>query len=463
MEDLKRAYGALAGKLDHYTSLINYYDGTQPLVYSTDRLKEAFNNINASFNQNWVSVVIDSALDRLIFKGWKSDNSVISKKLSAIYSTADLQIESYDVHKTAMITHEAFVIAWRDDTNAIEVYYNDPRMCHMFYETDNPKRKQFAAKWYVDDDMFYHMVLYYPDRIEYYRTVSPVKQGVPRSYRDFVPEELPVAENPFGEIPVFHFRTDRRGKTSDVSGIITLQDAVNKLLADMMVSAEFGAFKQRYIITNSDTRSLKNAPNEIWTIPSGDGTSSTSVGQFQETDLNVFLGAIDKIANSIAIISRTPKHYFFGAGGSISGEALIAMESPMVSKVERHQTNFGMVWIDLAHFLLRLEGSTVEKQDIDVVWEPAQSVQPLTEAQTIKTNVEAGVPLESALRWSGKNDFEIMLIMEELADQKAGETDLAKAVLDRVKVASEQSTERVDGSHPTDESHPNDKQVNDEN
>ena len=46
--------------------------------------------------------------------------------------------------------------------------------------------------------------------------------------------------------------------------MIPLQNAINKLVTDLMVAAEYGAFMQRWIISNADTSSLKNAPNEIW-------------------------------------------------------------------------------------------------------------------------------------------------------------------------------------------------------
>ena len=48
---------------------------------------------------------------------------------------------------------------------------------------------------------------------------------------------------------------------SEIAMVMSNQDAINKLLADMMVAAEFGAFRQRYIISQVDPGSLKNAPN----------------------------------------------------------------------------------------------------------------------------------------------------------------------------------------------------------
>ena len=83
--DLERAYSALKGKNPIYSTLFDYADGNQPLVYSTNRLKEAFNNISAKFSQNWMSVVIDSALDRLTYNGWATKTKAITDRLQQIF------------------------------------------------------------------------------------------------------------------------------------------------------------------------------------------------------------------------------------------------------------------------------------------------------------------------------------------------------------------------------------------
>src|SRR5690606_26990663 len=151
--------------------------------------------------------------------------------------------------------------------------------------------------------------------------------------------------NPFGEVPVFHFRRDRRRISSELDNVLEPQDAINKLFADMMVAAEFGAFKQRWIISNADNTDIKNAPNKIWDIPaSAPGEQPTQVGEFGETDLGNFLEAMDRISGYVGAISRTPKHYFFGLGGDPSGEALIALEAPLNKKAERYVALFSATW-----------------------------------------------------------------------------------------------------------------------
>ena len=439
MTDLDRAYKALKEKATEYTLAFQYADGNQPLKYSTNRLQEAFRDLTTAFSQNWVSVVLNSALDRMKFKGWSVDDTSQNDQFAEIYDSQQIGIEGYDAHKAALVTSEAFIIAWMED-DGIEVYYNDPRMCHVFYDADNPKQKEYAAKWYKDSENKYHMTLYYEDRLEYYET-APVKQ-VPSSAGSFKASDPETAPNPYGVIPVFHFSMSRHSDVSELTNIVTLQDAVNKLFADMMVSAEFGAFKQRYIISNADIKTLRNAPNEIWQLPTGDGVGQgTQVGEFGGTPLDNYLNAIDKLANSIAIISRTPKHYFYASGSSISGEALIAMEAPLIAKVEHYEEIFGVTWKELGSFLMLLQGEIVAAEDIELVWSPAQSVQPQMEANTLKTLKETGVPLDIALRWAGKTEKEIKEITDLLKKEKADAATQASLMIEKIRAQNAQSNQ----------------------
>ena len=406
--DLERAYEALNGKLLNYSTLFAYADGVQPTVYSTDRLREAFGNIRATFTQNWCSVVINAVLDRLMLKGFDAQDEAENNRLDDLWNRLRMNTDSYDAHYDALVTTEGFLILGRDG-DRIDAYRNDPRSCHMFYHKERPKEREFATKWW-DDDGIWNIRLYYPNRLELYQARSKDRPSSAGAFT-LVSQE----PNPYDEIPVFHLRC--RG---EMDNIITLQDAVNKLFADMMVSAEFAAFKQRYIISNMDVSAIENAPYKTWILPGGDGTGQeTSVGQFDATPLNTYLDAINDIANAIAIISRTPKHYFYNASGQLSGEALLAMEAPLSRKVEQYQNQFGGVWRDVGAFLLRLDGSTkTEANSIVPIWQPSESVQPFTEAQTRQVSVSSGVPLITQLRWEGKSQEEIDAMLKDRDEEE---------------------------------------------
>jgi len=428
-DELKRAYAALEAKRLPYSRLWDYYRGIHPLVYTNKRLEEIFRDLDARFTQNWCAVVIDAADDRIELSGLGIEDEAAQEALARIWASASLDLDAMDAHQAALVCGESFIIVWPDDQDQVQCYYNDPRLCHVFYDAENPKRVASAAKWWDDDEGRRRITLYFPDRLEYY--VSAGKAENVSSANSFEPADPPTAPNPYGRVPVFHLRTGR-SPVSELANVIPLQNGINKLLIDMMVAAEYGAFRQRWIISTADVRGkLRNAPNEIWDIPAGDGAGQqTQVGEFAPTDLSNYLSAIDNLARGLGIITRTPKHYFFAQGGDPSGEALISMEAPLNKKVGKLIKRFAPVWQAIGQFLLELDaGIVVDPDDITPVFAEPETVPPLTQAQARSLAVAAGVPLVTTLRREGWTPAELQQLEEDAAQQLVTSEQLGERLL----------------------------------
>jgi len=419
--DLELAVNALIGKQDAYNTYWRYYLGDHPVVYTNERLREIFRQVDAKFTENWAALVIDSVQDKLTLKGITVEGiEDAQKQIDGLFGNLGLELIAEDVHEATLITGESYLIVWPDDEGEIQGYFNDPRLCHVFYDSLNPYQTRFAAKWYNTDDGFVEMILYYADKLEYYRTRSKATPDSSLSDKSF--DQIDLQDNPYDQVPVFQFKLHREPR-SELTNVVPLQNGCNKLLIDMMVAAEFGAFRQRWIISNSDTSMLKNAPNEIWSIPSGDGAGQgTQVGDFQPTDLANYLNAIDKLASSIGVITRTPKHYFFGQAGDPSGEALIAMEAPLNHKCTDHIARLTSTWKPALAFALKLLGTEVEPADISLQYAEPETVQPLTTSIIRQNSVTAGIPLVTALKREGWTDVEIEEMEGEKEKESAAQT-----------------------------------------
>lgn len=439
VSDLDLAVQTLLVKSPLYKRLWDYYEGRQPLVYSYDRMRDIFKNLNARFTQNWCAVVIDAVQERIQLQRITiADDDAKTKELAKLLTSSQLILESEDVHLAALVTGESYVIVWPDEeTGQPEAYYNDPCNVHLFYMADKPRQKRFAVKWWIGDDNYRYLTLYYPDRLEYYRSVNQVRKysgglyslNEVRNAKSFKEHEA-SEQNPYGEIPVFHFRRDQRATQGELQNIIEPQDAVNKLLADMMIAAEFGAFPQRWAISQADTSKLKNAPNIIWEIPAGDGEGQpTSVGQFDAAPLDNYLKAIDKWTTAIAIISRTPKHYFFGQGGDPSGESLIAQEAPLNHKAQKYIDRFIATWSEVARFMAMISSMGVVEDDaLTPIYDKPQTVQPYTQALIRKESVAAGIPLMWQMQQEGYTE-------QELADLQAAQDEQQQKQIDTMAKA----------------------------
>jgi hypothetical protein len=148
---------------------------------------------------------------------------------------------------------------------------------------------------------------------------------------------------------------------------------------------------------------------------------------------------MDKLVNSIAIITRTPKHYFESSGANISGDALIVMESPLIKKVTQLQEMLSLGWTNVADFFLRQSSDkAVKKSDISTIWGPLETMQPTAASQEIKALVDAGIPLETVLRRQGWGKDEIDQMYSDMEEAKKRSTSLGKVVLDAARTKAEQ-------------------------
>lgn len=429
--DLERAFSTIRAKRPDLDRLFLYANGPQPLKYSTARLTEAFGNITASFTINWMSLVIDSALDRIQLSGFDTDDKSVNDKLDLLFDELHLDIEADKAHQAALTTSQAYIIVWKGEDGVIEAYYNDPRLCQVFYDPEHPRIKTYAAKWFNHIDQTQEITLYYTDRIEHWVS-QKITSGIDKASAFELQE---VEANPYGVIPVFELKSP-----GEIFKVLSIQDGINKAFADGMIVAEFSTAPQRYVISNADPGTLKNSPNEIWWLPSSDGQGQqTSAGQFPQAELGGFWESIEKMTNSIAIITRTPKYYFMSTGANVSGEALLAMEAPLVAKCQKRQREFGVVWVDIATFLAQLEGVTIEPADVNVLWEKVESTQPLTEAQTRLASINSGINLRTILRDEGWSEADLDEMDEDQRTMDAARKTLAQSVLNDLRTKQEQT------------------------
>jgi len=417
--DLKRAILDLSTKAVAYRRLWNYYEGKHPLVFSSEKLAEVFDRA-VPFVQNWCEVIINAALDRLIIDGWSIQDGLAKDALDELWRKTQLRRRAGDVHKAALVTGEAFVVVQKDADKAVRAFYNDPCNMAMYYDDEKPQVKKFAVKAWLDTQVKkWRLNLYYLNRIEHY-----INNGADfgSTFTPYSAENVkPVEPHDFGFIPIIHFRRDLRTTIGELTpSVLSIQDAINKLFSDMMVTSEYSAFQQRWVIGRFEgTGKIPVAPFTTVEIPPGaPGEQPVSVGQFEASDPQCYLLPLEQLVHSIAIISRTPKSYFLKTGGDPSGEALQAMEAPLVSKVESMQDNFGDSWGEVGDMMLAFAGVNIsEDEDLWPLWKPAATPIPKAQAEIREINTRAGLPIEWQMKREGLTEEELQELHEAKADE----------------------------------------------
>lgn len=422
-QTLLRCVRALTGKYERITRGFDYYDGTVQLPVIAERLREVYHQLNAVGMENWAAVVVDSMTDRITLRGFTGPDAETTRHCQEAWTATDLMLEAADAHEMALIGGEAYVIAWRDAGDApLECYANDPRNCHVFYDTARPNQPVLACKWWddpeADDGSARFLKVYTAETMATYRASLRIDDPSGRMQPErFTAVDSP-APNPFGVIPVFHLRPRRRA-VSELDAVTAIQDGINILLANMLITAEFNAAPMKYVISNAEgMEDLVTAPNRIWTIPAGDGQSGagqTQVGQFGAADLGNYLNAVEQLINALSSITRTPKHYFQLGQNAPSGEALKVMEAPLVKKCRDRMDRFTPTYRRLGAFLCLLQGQKdVDPAQIRVEWGDPETEQPLqhaqvetARAQSIVMKREAGISRVQGLRELGYTEEQI--------------------------------------------------------
>lgn len=198
-------------------------------------------------------------------------------------------------------------------------------------------------------EKFAFATVYLPDRITKWVTKSPVPEGpAPLSTSAWASRGEPL-DNPLGAVPIVPFinrpRLGGLDGRSEFGDLFTLCDATNKLLTDLMVSAEFSATPRRWA-TGIELPVDDDEPLAAFSDVAGRVRMSedpeTRLGQFPEADLAGYLGAIEMLTQQISSLTATPPHYLNVMKGQLtSAESIPAAEAALVAKARRRQRVFG--------------------------------------------------------------------------------------------------------------------------
>lgn len=400
---------------------IAYYDGTRNPVYLTRRLQAFFDNA-PHYKQNWSSLIVDAVVDKLTIEGMSvaasGEQDKRPARLDEIWDNEGLNQEADLVHLYAHMTGEAFMIAEELDGKA-RAFAVDPRAVVVYYGGVNPKEITQAAYFWLDGETFMatewivdNGAVYRQDYRGFKRT-GTAETAANKTYLSY--EEVgELQATKLNRIPVFHFTRTGRGITSEFYKVKAVQDVINKTFVSQGFMIEKAADDIRYIITSGNVADVSKAKSGdvVGIAPAPANTQPVSVGSFSVADYNGLTNIIDNCVMAMSAITATPYFYFNrNTGTQISGEALQALEAPLVTKVSRYKKRHSPVWEALCAFMLTIEGMDTETSEITCNYSDSRTVLPMTEAQVLQINKSAGVPLITQLRQRGwrQNDIDEML------------------------------------------------------
>ena len=408
MSDIKLALDHILTRRDAYKHAESYYEGANPEVFLDQRWYRLFKNAALDFRFNYSKTVVDSVLNRLEINQVLTTSEDAQNYIDQIWEQTDLKLDINEIHRNALVYGDCYAIVWPDSNGTLAIDYNSPLTTAVVYDQENPRIKSFAAKmWQIteaDGRKTIKLNLYYPDRIEKYAGMGEIENLTAGNGSQFVLIE--TVNNPWNEVPVFHFRTYKQYGKPEHADAFGPQDAINKLIATHMLTVDYQGAPQRYALSNGGVSAeiddfaddanarenigaLKNGPGELWYLQ-----GVTQVGQFQPADPETFTKPVLEFVNAMAAITSTPTHYFVKGSYIPSGQALRVAEAPLFKKVLNRQLAFGSTWRDLFKFMFRIEGIVAE---VEIKWTNPESIDSLENWDIAVRKRSVGMPVEQIL------------------------------------------------------------------
>ena len=363
------------------------------MLYAGAKYRAAFGNLFAGFSDNFCGLVVDAVEERLDVEGFRMGADLEADTDAwRMWQENDLDAWSQIAHTEALIKGQASVLVWADEDDPEEAEISIQDALEMVVATDHVCHERLAAmrRWQEDDGSTC-FTLYMPDRIEKWRTVpsgSPKGSGLLKVGRyNLVQREVPGESwplaNPLGEVPVVPLVNRPRlhgSGVSEIAPVIPLQNALNKLLLDMLVAAEFAAYRQRYAVgleleidpdTGKAVEPYQSGAGNLW----AEENPAVKFGDFEVTDLSNYVQAVEAVIQHIASITRTPAHYLMGNAGSFpSGESLAATETGLTRKAGRKQRFLGEAWEEVIRLGFKvIDDPRGDIEDSETIWRDPES------------------------------------------------------------------------------------------
>lgn len=422
MTDLTYLLQVLNEPAHRHAELDRYYHGKQPLAFLSPEARTALGNRFGRMASNIPRLAVTALAERLRVTGFTGDAEVWGD-----WMRNDLDQTSGVAHREALLFGDSYVICWADALGRPSATVESPRQVAVL--TDPGTRQITAAVKRWETRTTTEAVLYEPDQITRLRSNQ---MGAATAEGFKVLETLP---NPLGVVPVVNLRNrdllfdthigawHHSHGCSEISDLMPLVDALNKSLADMMVTSEYVGRPRRWATgielaeepVYDDQGNETDETVEVNPIPEGNRamiseSPDAKFGQLAAADLNGYEASVRVILGQIMAVSTLPAHYVgVFTDNPASADALRAAEASLTARAEARQATFGRAWEQVARLMIAVrDGRDPEQIDVRVQWADAATRSVAQEADAVTKLFGAGLlPASYALKRLGYSDDEV--------------------------------------------------------
>jgi len=335
-------------RLSNYSVYDAYYNGDHA-VDIPPKVKAALESELGTVN-NYCRVVVDSAVEYICSGELgievkhdgtnQAEADEAERLLYDVYESNGLLFEEMLKAITVMGKKGDVFLKLYIENDEIKIRILRPEICFPRYRSDDYKEMIYCAiQWFDEDSLLvpssngriendgrkWKAQVFRSDIVEYYELADSSEIIGPfQSFQRSEWQLMDVQDNILGFIPIIHIRNsldDLEFGVSDLQVMIDLQDALNKIITDMLLTMDNQAF-QRIVMFGGQTpkgHKISMEPGSIIEVPNENG----SLQVVDAADITPFIQAMDRIIDQICTITSIPKTVFAKSeGGSVSGYAL---------------------------------------------------------------------------------------------------------------------------------------------
>lgn len=202
---------------------------------------------------------------------------------------------------------------------------------------------------------------------------------------------------------------------SDISEVLESTMEYDHLASGMSRVVDYYS-RPRIVIKGVAKKDLDMAPNAVWFLPA----NAEAKFLIWDKPAPAFDKILDRIREAISEISEVPAIAFGQVDSGFSGASGVSMKvlyGPLELKTRRKKANWGPVLEELMAACLVLNGTKVDLQDVDVMFQTMLPSSDLEEVQTLTYKAEMGVSNKQLQRELGYDAATIKTMEKEVEEQ----------------------------------------------
>lgn len=444
VERLSQELGARRASVE---DRLRYYKGELgKLRFATDEFQSYFGDKFTGFDDNWCAPVVTAAAERMNLQGIRvGDARRADAELARVWDANDCDRGSSEAFAVFMASAWSYALVHPTpaEGDMPRITWEHPTQAIVDRDPVTGDVRTGLVSWI--DDQFDYATLYTDDEVwkwQRSRTPDRFDQKLPAQGGGWTPRLSEgddwVIANPLGLCPMVELRNQTlldEVPISDISGVMTMQDAINLVWAYLLNALDYaslpgrvvtGAEAPRVPILDKDgqetgaTRPLdldRLVKERVLWVPA----EGASIGEWTAANLEAFSKVIEHAVEHIAAQTRTPPHYLVARMINTAAESLTIAEAGLVSRTGERIT-YAKAPLRRLFRLVALALGDREKADAcrtgTLLWSNIQYRSEAQLADALSKKRQVGYPLRYLLELDGLDPDEVDRVMA-MAEQES--------------------------------------------